>query len=146
MNSAVKLPKITILGSHTKVDNVKNVQNIYSLKHHNIRAQPSKPLLLVFPDHFSFTTHAHYSNKSPIQLQDVNIPLEIQCQLHTILTSKFSGIISKSPTDFERTNLIEMDLPPTGPPVSTKPYTIPLKYKSFINDEINLLKDAACIF
>ena len=38
-----------------------------------------------------------------------------------------------------------MDLPSTGPPVSTKPYTIPLKYKSFINDEIKLLEDASCI-
>ena len=50
-----------------------------------------------------------------------------------------------SPTGFGRTNLIEIDLPTTGPPVSTKPYTIPLKYKSFINDEIELLEDAGCI-
>ena len=62
-----------------------------------------------------------------------------------MLTSTFTGIISKSPADFGRTNLIEMDLPSTGPPVSTKPYTIPLKYKSFVNDEIKLLKDAGCI-
>ena len=29
MDSVVKLPKITILGSITKVDNAENVQNIY---------------------------------------------------------------------------------------------------------------------
>ena len=44
MNSVVKLPKNTILGSITKVDNVENVQNIYSPKHHyvkaNVKAQP----------------------------------------------------------------------------------------------------------
>ena len=34
-----------------------------------------------------------------------------------------------------------MDLPTIGPPVSTKP----LKYKSFIDDDIKLLKDAGCI-
>ena len=62
-----------------------------------------------------------------------------------MLTSKFTGIISKSPSDFERTNLIEMDLSTTGPPVSTKSYTIPLKYKSFIHEEIKLLEDASCI-
>ena len=62
-----------------------------------------------------------------------------------MLTSKFRGIISKSPTDFGRTNSIEMDLPTTGPPVSTKPYIIPLKYKSFVNEEIKLLEDAGCI-
>ena len=108
----------------------------------NVKAQPSNPLLPAFPDHSSFTTHAHNSNKSPIQLQDANVPLEIQCKLHTMLTSTFAGII---PTDFGRTNLIEMDLPTTGPPVSTKLYTIPLKYKSFVDDEIKLLKDASCI-
>ena len=41
--------------------------------------------------------------------------------------------------------LVEMDLPTTGPPVATKPYTIPLKYKSFMDDEIKLLEDAGCI-
>ena len=38
-----------------------------------------------------------------------------------------------------------MDLPTTGPPVSTKPYTIPLKYKAFIDEEIKILEDADCI-
>ena len=74
----------------------------------------------MFPDSSSFQTHAHNSNKSPIQLQDANVPLEIQQKLNTMLTSKFTGIISKSAADFGRTNLIEMDLPTTGPPVSTK--------------------------
>ena len=81
MNSVVKLPKNTILGSITKVDNMENVQSIYSLKHHNVKAdaiaQPSKPLLPAFPDCSSFTTHAHNINKSPIQLKNANIPLEI---------------------------------------------------------------------
>ena len=38
-----------------------------------------------------------------------------------------------------------MDLPRTGLPVASKLYTIPLKYKSFIDDEIKLLEDAGCI-
>ena len=91
----------------------------------------------MFPDSLGFQMHAHDSNKSPIQLQDANVPLEIQHKLNTMLNSKFTGIISKSPADFGRTNLIEMDLPTTGPPISTKPYTIPLKYKSFVDEEIS---------
>ena len=118
MNSVVKLPKNTILGSITKVDNMENVQSTYPIKHHNVKADakahPSKPLLPAFPDHSSFTTHAHDSDKSPIQLQDANVPLEIQHKLNTMLTSKFADIISKSPTNFGQTNLIEMDLPTTG--------------------------------
>ena len=62
-----------------------------------------------------------------------------------MLTNKFSNIISKSLADFECTNLVEMDLPTTGPPVSSKPYTIPLKYQSFVDEEIQLLEAAGCI-
>ena len=38
-----------------------------------------------------------------------------------------------------------MDLPTTGPPVASKPYTIPLKYKLFVDEEVKLLEDAGCI-
>ena len=152
VNSVVKLPKNTLLGSITKVDNAEYIENISSLQSANDNVhdeahpqQVAKPLLLVFPDCLSFQTHAHDSNKSPLQLQDANVPLEIQHKLNTMLNSKFTGIISKSPADFGRTNLIEMDLPTTGPPVSTKPYTIPLKYKPFIDKEIKLLEDVGCI-
>ena len=152
MNSVMKLPKNTILGSVTKVHNVENVQHMYSLEHPHVKANVkthpdslSDPLLPVFPNHSSFTTHAHNSNKSPIQLQDANVPLDIQQKLNGVLTGKFADIISKSPTDFGRTNFIEMDLPTSRPPVSTKLYTILLKYKSFIDNGIKLLKDAGCI-
>ena len=152
VNSVVKLLKNTVLGSITKVNNAEYVENISSLQSANDKvhgkAQPqqeAKPLLPVFPDSSSFQTHAHDSIKSPIQLQYANIPLEIQQKLNTMLNSKFTGIISTSPADFERTNLIEMDLPTTGPPISTKPYTIHLKYKSFIAKEIKLVEDAGCI-
>ena len=104
MNTVVKLPKNTVLGSVNKVDNMDSVQSSYSLKHHNVKASaelhPSKPLLPAFPDSSSFTAHAHNSNKSPIQLQDANIPYEIQYKLNTMLTNKFAEIISTSSMDF----------------------------------------------
>ena len=62
-----------------------------------------------------------------------------------MLNNELTCIVSKSPTDFSRTNLVEMDRPTTGPPVATKPYTIPLKYKSLMDDEIKLLEDVGCI-
>ena len=61
-----------------------------------------------------------------------------------MLNTEFTCIV-KSSADFSRTNLVEMDLPMTGLPVTSKPYTIPLKYKSFIDNEIKLLEDAGCI-
>ena len=39
---------------------------------------------------------------------------------------------------FGRTNLVEMDLPTTGLSVASMPYTIPLKYKSFVDEEIKI--------
>ena len=39
MNLVIKLLKNTILGSITKVDNAKSVQNVYSLQHHNVKVQ-----------------------------------------------------------------------------------------------------------
>ena len=107
--------------------------------------QQVKPLLPVFPDHSIFQTHSHDGSKLPIQLQDANVPPEIQHKLNTMLNNEFACIISKSPTDFGRTNLIEMDLITTGPSIATKPYTIPLKYKSFIDEDIMFLEDAGCI-
>ena len=62
-----------------------------------------------------------------------------------MLYTKLTCIISKSSADFGRTNLEEMDLPTMGLPVASKPYTIPLKYKSFIDNEIKLLEEAGCI-
>ena len=62
-----------------------------------------------------------------------------------MLNAKFKCIISKSSTDFGKTNLVEMDLPTTGLPVMSKPYTISFKYKSFVDDKIKPLEDAGCI-
>ena len=62
-----------------------------------------------------------------------------------MVNNEFTCIVSKSPTNFSRTNLVEMDLPTSSLPVTSKPYTIPLKYKSFMDDEIKLLEDAGCI-
>ena len=80
-----------------------------------------------------------------IMLQDADIPQAARDELNHMINSQFACIISKSSADFARTNLVEMDLPTTGLPVASKPYTIPLKCKSFIDEEIKLLEDAGCI-
>ena len=145
----VKLPKNTALGSIIEVDASNTIYSICSLHQYHGKASDekaySRPLLPAFSDCCSFTTHAHDNSKSPIQLQEADVPIKTQQQLHSMLASKFSNIISKSPADVGHTNLVEMDLPTIGPPVSSKPYTIPLKYQSFIDVEIQILEDAGCI-
>ena len=150
----IKLFKNTVLGSITRVNNVEYIEHVSSNtmqsmsdKAHDERQlkQQVNPLLPVFPDQSSFQTHPHGNSKSLIQLQDTNVLPVIQHKLNTVLNNEFTCIISKSPTNFGRTNLVEMDPPTTGPPVTTKPYTIPLKYKSFIDEEIKILEDAGYI-
>ena len=102
-------------------------------------------LLPVFPEQSSFQIHAHNGNKPSIKLQDADILQLIQNKLNVMLNSEFTCIVFKSPTNFSRTNLVEIDLPTTDLPVASKPYTIPLKYRSFIDDKIKLLEDAGCI-
>ena len=105
----------------------------------------AQKLLPAFPEQSHFQIHAHNECKLSIKLQDAGILHILQSQLNEMLNNEFTSIVSKSFTDFSRTNLVEMDLPTTGLPIMSKPYTIPLKYKSFINDEIKLLEDAGCI-
>ena len=125
-----------ILGSIARVDNVECIENVSSNTMQSISdrthdkthlEQQVKPLLPVFPDQSSFQTHAHDNSKSLIQLQDANVLPVIQHKFNMMLNNKFKCIISKCPTDFGRNNLVEMDLPTTGPPMATKPYIIPLK-------------------
>ena len=124
----------------------KKTQPTSNKTHHTtLQELQVQTLLPVFPEQSSFQTYAHDDNKPPIELQDVNILQLVQSKLNEMLNNEFTCIISMSSADFSRTNLVEMDLPTTGLPVASKPYTIPLKYKSFMDDEIMLLKDAGCI-
>ena len=101
---------------------------------------------LFWNNQVSILTYAHDHNKPSLKLQDTDIPQLVQSKLNEmLLKNKFECIISKSSADFSRTNLVEIDLPTTGLPVASKPYTIPLKYKSLMDDEIKLLEDAGCI-
>ena len=78
-------------------------------------------------------------------LQGAKIPQAIRDKLNHMINNQFTCIISNSSADFGRTNLVEMDLPTAGLPVASKPDTIPLKYKSFLDEEIKLLEGTDCI-
>ena len=78
-------------------------------------------------------------------LQDAKIPQGTRNKLNHMINNQVACIIPSASADLGKTNLIEMDLPTTGLPVASKPYTIPLKYKSFVDQEIKLLEDTGCI-
>ena len=153
-HTTAKLPKNTILGSINQIDNVDSVHEVSWEKIQDAKNEATsntaqdhqtQKLLPAFPKCCNFQIHANNNSKPAITLQDAHIPQDIRGKLHHMINTKFVCIVSKSSTDFGRTNLVEMDLPTTGLPVASKPYTIPLKYKLFVDEEIKLLEDAGCI-
>ena len=143
----------TILGSFNRASDIDHIQELSwekttKNKDANTTSQESQfeKLLNAFPENSSFQMHANDDNKPAIKLQDADIPQIVKNKLNEMLNTKFKCIISKSSADFGRTNLVEMNLPTTGVPIMSKAYTIPLKYKSFIDNEIKLLEDVGCIF
>ena len=117
----------------------------YEIQGQTSQEMQAQKLLPAFLKQSKFQIHAHDDSKLSIKLQDADIPQILKSQLNEILNNEFTSIISKSSADFGRTNLVEMDLPNTGLPFTSKPYTIPLKYNSFMDDVIKLLEDAGSI-
>ena len=74
-------------------------------------------------------------------IPDANIPKIARKRLQQLLDVKYNSIVSKSAADIGRTNLIELDIPTEGPPMASKPYTVPLKYWEFVEHEIKQLEE-----
>ena len=153
-NKEVKILKNTILGSINTINDVDAIQEvswkkIQEAKEETVKNIAKDPqvckLLPTFAENSKFQIHANDSSRPAVMLQDTEIPQAAREKLNHTINNQFACIISKSSTDFIRTSLVEMDLPTTGLPVASKPYAIPLKYKSFIDEEIKLLEDAGYI-
>ena len=70
-------------------------------------------------------------------IPDVDIPKEARTKLQELLDKKYLHIISQNATDICRTNLIELDIPMEGPSITSKPYTVLLKYHEFVITKSN---------
>ena len=94
-------------------------------------------------------TNLHLDAEKPKQLEistpDAEVPKEALLELQHFLEAKYSSIVSMSATDIGRTNIIELDIPTEGPPIACKPYSIPLKYQDFVDQEIEQLEDMGII-
>ena len=78
-------------------------------------------------------------------IPDADIPEEVRLQLQEVLDRNDIHSISQTVTDINRTNLIELDIPTEGPPIASKPYTLPLKYHEFMDHEIKQLEEVGII-
>ena len=82
-------------------------------------------------------------NLIPIAYAD--IPDKARAQLQERLDRKYINTISQTTRDIGRTNLIELDIPTEGPPITSKPCSVPLKYCEFLDHEIEQLVKAGII-
>ena len=75
-----------------------------------------------------------------VQLQDKDITTDIR-QKFKELCDEYGEAFSKNNKDIGRTKLVKMDLD-TGdsPPVSSRPYTLPLKHYEWVQREIESLE------
>ena len=80
-----------------------------------------------------------------MQLQDKDITTDIR-QKFKELCEEYGEAFSKNNEDIGRTKLVKMDID-TGdsPPVSSRPYTLPLKHYVWVQREIESLKCAGVI-
>ena len=80
-----------------------------------------------------------------VQLQDKNIMTDIR-QKFEELCEEYGEAFSKNNEDVGRTKLVKMDID-TGdsPPVSSRPYTLPLKHYEWVQREIESLECAGVI-
>ena len=80
-----------------------------------------------------------------VQLQDKDITTDIR-QKFEELCDEYGEAFSKNNEDIGRTKLVKMDID-TGdsPPVSSRPYTLPLKHYEWVQREIESLEQAGVI-
>ena len=80
-----------------------------------------------------------------VQLQDLEVTPDVK-QKYKELCERYFNTFSKINEDIRRTKLVKMDIE-TGdsPPVSSRPYTLPLKHYAWVQREIESLEWAGVI-
>ena len=80
-----------------------------------------------------------------VQLQDKDITTDIR-QKFEELCEEYGEAFSKNNEDISRTKLVKMDIDMgDSPPVSSRPYTLPLKHYEWVQREIESLEHAGVI-
>ena len=97
------------------------------------------------PDTAFLCSPADVPGPRKVQLQDKDITADIK-QKFEELCEEYGEAFSKNNEDIGRTKLVKMDID-TGdsPPVSSKPYTLPLKHYEWVQREIESLECAGVI-
>ena len=97
------------------------------------------------PDTAFICSPADVPGPRKVQLQDKDITTDIR-QKFKELCEEYGEAFSKNNEDISRTKLVKMDID-TGdsPPVSSRPYTLPLKHYEWVQREIESLECTSVI-
>ena len=97
------------------------------------------------PDTAFLCSPAYVPGPHKVQLQDKDITTDIR-QKFEELCEEYREAFSKNNKDISRTKLVKMDID-TGdsPPVSSRPYTLPLKHYEWVQREIESLEHTGVI-
>ena len=114
-------------------------------KPHNWVPQRHKTLPEIPHDTAFICSPADVPGPRKVQLQDKTITTDIR-QKFKELCEEYGEAFSKNNEDIGRTKLVKMDID-TGdsPPVSSRPYTLPLKHYEWVQREIESLECAGVI-
>ena len=107
--------------------------------------QKHKTLPEILHDTAFICSPADVPGPHKVQLQDKTITTDIR-QIFEELCKEYGDAFSKNNEDIGRTKLVRMDID-TGdsPPVSSRPYTLPLKHYEWVQREIESLEHAGVI-
>ena len=97
------------------------------------------------PDTAFLCSPADVPGPHKVQLQDKDITTDIR-QKFEELCEQYGEAFSKGHDDIGRTKLVKMDIDMgDSPPISSRPYTLPLKHYEWVQREIKYLECAAII-
>ena len=128
---------IEIAGEEKIKEHLAKPQNWVPQRHETLPEIPPDTAFLCSP--------ADLPGPRRVQLQDKDITTNIR-QKFEELCEEYGEAFSKSNEDIGRTKLVKMDID-TGdsPPVSSRPYTLPLKHYEWVQKEIESLERAGVI-
>ena len=134
----------TIDTYHIKIaDEEKIKENL--VKPQNWVPQRHETLPEIPPDTAFLCSPADVPGPHRVQLQDKDITTDIR-QKFEELCEEYGEAFSKSNEDISKTKLVKMDIDMgDSPPVSSRPYTLPLKHYGWVQREMESLECAGVI-
>ena len=142
---SVYIPKDKVIATATEEIDVEYVEVNETYESTKYRNWIPKEKLPPIPKSDFIVSPAEIKPHRRVELKDYDISPETRRRFDE-LCERFPEIFSTSSEDIGHTNLITMDID-TGdsPPVASKPYTLPLKHRDWVQQELETLERAGVI-